>query len=101
MYGRVVVYTHQDDKVELEAKARAGVIPNVTSTPGYISYGVMFGRQQSGVDQPVERRGARQGGRTSDHAADSVRVSPEGGPQSVREAVPHQCRCRAVDRAGA
>ena len=42
MYARVVVYTHSDDKVELEAKARAGVIPIVTSTPGYISYGVMF-----------------------------------------------------------
>ena len=42
MYARVVVYTHPDDKVELEAKARAGVIPIVTSTPGYISYGVMF-----------------------------------------------------------
>ena len=42
MYARVVVYTHQDDKVELEAKARAGVIPIVTSTPGYISYGVLF-----------------------------------------------------------
>ncbi len=42
MYARVVVYTHQDDKVELEKKARAGVIPIVTSTPGYISYGVMF-----------------------------------------------------------
>lgn len=42
MYGRVVVYTHNDDKDELEAKARAGVIPIVTSAPGYISYGVMF-----------------------------------------------------------
>lgn len=42
MYGRVVVYTHSDDKDELEAKARAGVIPIVTNTPGYISYGVMF-----------------------------------------------------------
>ena len=42
MCARVVVYTHQDDKVELEAKARAGVIPIVKSTPGYISYGVMF-----------------------------------------------------------
>jgi heme-degrading monooxygenase HmoA len=42
MYARVVVYTHHDDKVALEAKARAGVIPIVTSTPGYISYGVMF-----------------------------------------------------------
>ena len=42
MYARVVVYTHQDDKDELEAKARAGVIPIVTGTPGYISYGVMF-----------------------------------------------------------
>ena len=42
MYARVVTYTHQDDRDELEAKARAGVIPIVTSTPGYISYGVMF-----------------------------------------------------------
>ena len=42
MYGRVVVYTHREDKDALEAKARAGVIPIVTSTPGYISYGVMF-----------------------------------------------------------
>ena len=42
MYGRVVVYTHSDDKDELEAKARAGVIPIVTNAPGYISYGVMF-----------------------------------------------------------
>ncbi len=42
MYARVVVYTHQEDAQELEAKARAGVIPIVTGTPGYISYGVMF-----------------------------------------------------------
>ena len=28
--------------MELEAKARGGVIPIVTSTPGYISYGVMI-----------------------------------------------------------
>lgn len=42
MYARVVVYTYQEDKAELEAKARAGVIPIVTSTPGYVSYGVMF-----------------------------------------------------------
>jgi heme-degrading monooxygenase HmoA len=42
MYGRVVIYTHDDDKDALEAKARAGVIPIVTNTPGYISYGVMF-----------------------------------------------------------
>ena len=41
MYARVVVYTHHEDKDELEAKARAGVIPIVTGTPGYISYGVM------------------------------------------------------------
>ena len=41
MYARVVVYTHHEDKVELEAKARAGVIPIVTNTPGYISYGVI------------------------------------------------------------
>jgi heme-degrading monooxygenase HmoA len=37
-----VIYTHNEDKVELEAKARARVIPIVTNTPGYISYGVMF-----------------------------------------------------------
>jgi heme-degrading monooxygenase HmoA len=42
MYGRVVMYTYDEDKGELEAKARAGVIPIVTNTPGYISYGVMF-----------------------------------------------------------
>ena len=42
MYARVVIYTHDDNKDELEAKARAGVIPIVTSTPGYISYGVIF-----------------------------------------------------------
>ncbi len=42
MYARVVIYTHDDDRDDLEAKARAGVIPIVTSTPGYISYGVMF-----------------------------------------------------------
>jgi hypothetical protein len=42
MYARVVVYTHHEDKSELEEKARAGVIPIVTSTPGYVSYGVMF-----------------------------------------------------------
>ena len=42
MYGRVVVYTHDDDRDALEAKARAAVIPIVTNTPGYISYGVMF-----------------------------------------------------------
>jgi heme-degrading monooxygenase HmoA len=42
MYGRVVVYTYDEDKTELEARARAGVIPIVTGTAGYISYGVMF-----------------------------------------------------------
>ena len=42
MYGRVVIYTYDEDKDELEAKARAGVVPIVTNTPGYISYGVMF-----------------------------------------------------------
>jgi heme-degrading monooxygenase HmoA len=42
MYARVVIYTHDDNKDELEAKALAGVVPIVTSTPGYISYGVMF-----------------------------------------------------------
>ena len=42
MYGRVVVYSYDEDRGELEAKARAAVIPIVTNTPGYISYGVMF-----------------------------------------------------------
>jgi heme-degrading monooxygenase HmoA len=42
MYGRVVIYTYDEDKDGLEAKARAGVIPIVTNLPGYISYGVMF-----------------------------------------------------------
>ena len=42
MDARVVVYTHDENKDDLEAKARAGVIPIVTSTPGYISYGVIF-----------------------------------------------------------
>jgi heme-degrading monooxygenase HmoA len=42
MYARVVAYTYDEDKNELEAKARAAVIPIVTNTPGYISYGVMF-----------------------------------------------------------
>src|SRR4051794_10098981 len=42
MYERVVIYTYEEDKIELEAKARAGVLPIVTSTPGYISYAVMF-----------------------------------------------------------
>ena len=41
MYARVVVYTHSEDKDELEARARAGVIPIVTNSPGYISYGVI------------------------------------------------------------
>ena len=42
MYGRVVTYTYDEDRAELEARARAGVIPIVTNTPGYIAYGVMF-----------------------------------------------------------
>jgi heme-degrading monooxygenase HmoA len=42
MYARVVIYTHTEDRAELEAKARDGVIPIVTGTPGYISYGVMI-----------------------------------------------------------
>ena len=39
MYARVVVYAHHADKVELAAKARAGVIPIVTGTPGYNTCG--------------------------------------------------------------
>jgi heme-degrading monooxygenase HmoA len=42
MYARVVVYTHDEDKDALEARARAGVVPIVINTPGYISYGVMI-----------------------------------------------------------
>jgi heme-degrading monooxygenase HmoA len=46
MYARVVVYSHSEDKDELEARARAGVIPIVTGSQGYISYGVMFHGEQ-------------------------------------------------------
>jgi heme-degrading monooxygenase HmoA len=42
MYARVVVYSYSEDRDELEARARAGVIPIVTGSKGYISYGVMF-----------------------------------------------------------
>ena len=42
MYGRVVIYTFDENKDELEARARAAVIPLVTNTPGYIAYGVIF-----------------------------------------------------------
>jgi heme-degrading monooxygenase HmoA len=42
MYARVLIYSYDEDRAELEAKARAAVIPIVTGTPGYISYGVMF-----------------------------------------------------------
>lgn len=41
MYGRVVIYTYDEDKDALEAKARAAAVPIVTNTPGYISYGVI------------------------------------------------------------
>jgi hypothetical protein len=42
MYARVVVFSHDEDRDQLEEKAPAAVIPIVTSSPGYISYGVMF-----------------------------------------------------------
>jgi len=42
MYGRVVIYRFDEDKDALEAKARGGVIPLVTGTPGYLAYGVIF-----------------------------------------------------------
>jgi hypothetical protein len=32
--------THTEDRDTLEPKARAGVIPIATNTPGYIAYGV-------------------------------------------------------------
>jgi len=41
MYGRMVTYTHSEDRDALEAKARAGVIPIVTAIPGYVAYGVI------------------------------------------------------------
>ena len=41
MYARVVIYSHDEDKDALEAKARSAVVPIVTGTPGYISYGVI------------------------------------------------------------
>ena len=33
MYGRVVTYTHDEDQDAFKAKARAAVIPIVTSKP--------------------------------------------------------------------
>ena len=42
MYGRLVTYTHSEDRDALEAKARAGVIPIVTAIPGYVAYGVII-----------------------------------------------------------
>jgi heme-degrading monooxygenase HmoA len=42
MYGRVVIYSFDEDRDALEAKARASVIPLVTGTPGYLAYSVMF-----------------------------------------------------------
>jgi heme-degrading monooxygenase HmoA len=42
----VVVYSHNEDRDELEARARAGVIPIVTASPGYVSYGVMVQDKQ-------------------------------------------------------
>ena len=42
MYARVVIYTFDEDKDALEAKAREGAIPIVTNTPGYVSYGVII-----------------------------------------------------------
>lgn len=61
MYARVVIYTHDDGKAELEAKARAGVIPIVTNTPRYISYGVCstttnWSRSVSGSPRSTPRR---------------------------------------------
>jgi hypothetical protein len=41
MYGRLVTYTHSEDRDALEAKARAAVIPIVTAIPGYVAYGVI------------------------------------------------------------
>jgi heme-degrading monooxygenase HmoA len=41
MYARAVVYSRSEDRDDLEARARAGVIPIVTGSEGYISYGVM------------------------------------------------------------
>jgi heme-degrading monooxygenase HmoA len=46
MYARVVIYSYDEDRDQLEAKARPAVIPIVTGTPGYISYGVMFTDEQ-------------------------------------------------------
>jgi heme-degrading monooxygenase HmoA len=40
-YGRVVIYSHTEDRDELEAKARAGALPLVTSAAGYLAYGVL------------------------------------------------------------
>lgn len=41
MYARVVIYSYDEDKDALIAKARANAVPIVTNTPGYISYSVI------------------------------------------------------------
>ena len=79
MYGRVVIYTHDEDKDALEAKARAGVIPIVTGTPGYISYGVMFeGDRVVSVSQwesEEHAKGSRCGARRSGFKANTTMKS--------------------------
>lgn len=42
MYGRVVIYRSTRTGTRWRPKERAGVIPLVTGTPGYLAYGVMF-----------------------------------------------------------
>ena len=40
-YGRVVIYSHSEDRDELETKAREGVLPIVKAADGFLAYGVL------------------------------------------------------------
>ena len=58
MYGRVVIYTYDEDKKALEDKAARH--PIVTTTPGYISYGVIF-QDDRVISTSAWESGTRQG----------------------------------------
>jgi hypothetical protein len=60
MYARAVVYSRSEDRDDLEARARAGVIPIVTGSEGYISYGGMVqGTQVVSISQPESEEHAK------------------------------------------
>jgi hypothetical protein len=60
MYARVVVDSRSEDRDDLEARARAGVIPIVTGSEGYISYGGMVqGTQVVSISQSESEEHAK------------------------------------------